>query len=71
MVFFIAVAAGIFSAIENERRTRRDAPTRFEEVPPPFDVYLIWPPDCGWIADLPSAKRDARRGKSRRGRRDE
>jgi hypothetical protein len=58
MVFVVAVAAGIVIAMDIERQAHRDADRRFKEVPPPFDVYMIWPPDCGWIANPPSAKRD-------------
>jgi hypothetical protein len=61
MVFVLAVAAGTFITPDAERRAHRDAPTRFEEVSPPFDVYLIWPPESGWIAETPSVRRDARR----------
>jgi hypothetical protein len=61
MVFVLAVAAAILIAMDTERRAHRDAATRFEEIPPPLDVYLIWPPESGWIAETPSVRRDARR----------
>jgi hypothetical protein len=68
MVFVAAAVAGILIAVYTECRAYRDAAAHFQEVPPPFDVYLIWPPDCGWTASPPSAKRDARGIKSPRGK---
>lgn len=74
MVFFVAVAAGILIAMDSERQAHRDAGKRFKEVPPPFDVTMIWPPGCEWRADPPSAEAQTPRtkspAKSSRGRRD-
>jgi hypothetical protein len=56
MMFFVAVAAGILIALACERRAHRNAETRFREVPRPFDVYMIWPPEGGYRTDPPSAE---------------
>ena len=45
MAFVVAVPAGIIVAIDIERQARRDARARSNEVPPPFDIHLVWPPE--------------------------
>jgi hypothetical protein len=69
MVFLVAVAAGVLIAMNFERQAHRDAQAPFQEVPPPFDVYAIWPPECGWTADTPAEPRDTRPTKPRDARR--
>ena len=45
IVFIVALSAGIVIAMDNERQVHRDAQKRADEVPPPFDIYAVWPLD--------------------------
>lgn len=47
MVFIVALSAGIVIAMDIERRVHRDAQKQASEVPPPFDIYAVWPLDVG------------------------
>lgn len=45
MVFIVALSAGIVIAMDIERKVHRDAQQRANEVPPPFDIFSVWPLD--------------------------
>ncbi|MGE3745038.1 MAG: hypothetical protein AB7G25_04860 [Sphingomonadaceae bacterium] len=43
MIFIGATAVGIIIGLDIERQARRKADKRPNEVPPPFDLYSVWP----------------------------
>ena len=45
MALVVTVPVGVIVAADIERQARRDAPARGNEVPPPFDIHLVWPPE--------------------------
>lgn len=47
LVVLIAVAGGAFIVLDADRQARRDRAARQGEVPPPFDIYRVWPPPEG------------------------
>jgi hypothetical protein len=47
MIFFAAVSTGVIIAIDMEREAGGNARRRFREVPPPFEIYKVWPPEGG------------------------
>jgi hypothetical protein len=67
MVLVVAATAGLLVTADVGRPAPRDAQSRFTEIPPPFDVYMIWPPECGWIADPPSVNPGARHTRTTHG----
>lgn len=44
MIFIVAVSIGTVIVRDIERHARRDRRNRGHEVPPPPDVYAVWPP---------------------------
>ena len=70
MVFVVAASSGILIGMDIEKDAQRGAQQHIKEVPPPFDVYTIWPPECGWLSDKPSGKRDIDPPKRRSTKRD-
>lgn len=44
MSFVVALSAGVILGIDLERKPPGRAGKRFDEVPPPFDLYTVWPP---------------------------
>ena len=42
-IFIIAIAVSIIIGLDIERKARRNAHERPNEVPPPFDIYSVWP----------------------------
>lgn len=60
-IMISAVPIGVFVAMDLERRARRRARSGFgntgiREVPPPFDVYKVWPVDPARRTGRNSAK---------------
>lgn len=55
MVFVIAASAGVIIAMDIEQQAHHAKQKRPEEIPPPFDFLLLWPPDGSDMADDGSA----------------
>ena len=51
MVLLLTIGACIFMVLDSDRATRRPRLRRDDEVPPPFDLYLVWPPPGGLPPD--------------------
>lgn len=45
MIFVIAVCAGIIIAMDLEQKTHLAAYKRWQEIPPPVDSIMVWPPE--------------------------
>lgn len=54
LVLLITVAGCAFIVLDSSLTARPPA-ARDDEVPPPFDFYLVWPPD-GLLQDAGSAR---------------